>query len=391
MLFDKKNILIGITSSIAAYKIYELIRLYKKNNFEVKVVISPNALNFISTVTIETLSKNKLYVNQFDKREDIEHISLIEWADIFVIAPISANTISKIASGIADNLLTSTVCAYIGTKKPLVIAPAMNTNMWNNPIIQNNLSVLKNLNVEIINPESGFLACGETGIGRLANINKIYDKSLRLLFQNKENNSKKIVVTIGGTKEKIDSVRYITNSSSGKMGTALADWAYYKGYEVSAITTIELDKNYETINVVNACEMLEELKKVEFDHLIMTAAVGDFRSSNPKDFKISKESIENDFTLNLVKNPDVVKEIAKNKKENQKITGFCLADNNLIECAKQKLINKNLDYIVANDVKTALNTNKNSVTIISKSGKIIDIDLDDKSTIARKILEVICD
>ena len=386
-----KNILIGISSSIAAYKIYELIRLYKKNGYSVKVVLTKNALNFVSPLVIETLSQNKCYFEQFSSREDVEHISLATWADVFILAPASANTISKCATGIADNLLLSVFCAYLGYKKPVLFAPAMNDGMWENPIIQENILKLKNLNCDFIDPQSGFLACGSEGKGRLADINLIYQKSLRLLYQDKKNNSKKIIVTLGGTREKIDSVRFITNSSSGKMGSAIASWAYYLGYEVKAISTVDLSSPFEIINVNSADEMLEALKQEDFDYLIMTAAVGDFKALNQSKTKISKEDIEQEFNLKLTKNPDVVATIAKNKKENQKIIGFCLTDKDLINCAKNKLENKNLDFIIANDVKTALNTDKNKVTIIEKSGKMIDIDLDTKENIARKILEVVCD
>lgn len=386
-----KNILIGITSSISAYKIYELIRLYKKNNFNVKVITTPNALNFISPLVIETLSENKIYCEQFKSRDDVEHISLANWADIFIIAPISANTISKLALGLADNLLSSVFCAYLGYKKPILLAPAMNTGMWKNPIIQNHIETLKKYNCDFIEPQEGFLACGTEGKGRLAQIDFIYQKTLRNLFQKKENNSKKILITLGGTRENIDSVRFITNASSGKMGTAISDWAYYLGFEVSVISTIKPDKPYKIINVNSADEMLEELKKQDFDYLIMSAAVGDFKVENNSEFKISKENTGDFLELKLIKNPDVVATIAQNKKENQKIIGFCLTDKDLINCAQNKLKNKNLDYIIANDVKTALNTDKNKVTIIEKSGRIIDIDLDTKENIAKKILEVVCD
>jgi len=388
----KKNILVGITSSIASYKIYELIRLYKKNNYNVKVVVTKNALNFISPVVIETLSENPLYYEQFNSRDDIEHISLNDWADVFVIAPISANTVSKCAMGIADNLLTSVFCAFLGAKKPILLAPAMNENMYNNPIVQENISKLINYGCEIVDCESGFLACKANGVGRLASIEKIYEYTLRCLFQKKENNNKKIVVTLGGTREKIDSVRYITNSSSGKMGEALCNWAFRFGYDVCAISCVDLlNKPYEVIYVNSAQEMLDKLKLQEFDYLIMSAAVSDFRVENASDIKISKENIGNSFSLNLIKNPDVVSEISKNKKNNQKIIGFCLTDLDLINCAKSKLINKNLDFIVANEISTALNTENNRVTIIDKNDTIINVEFDTKENIAKRILEVTCD
>ena len=391
MKTNSKNILLGITSSIAAYKAYELIRLYKKNGYNVKVVTTQNALQFISPLVVETLSENKCFYNQFESRDNVEHISLASWADIFVIAPASANTISKCAQGFADNLLTSVFCAYLGYKKPVLFAPAMNTGMWENPIIQENILKLKSVDCDFVEPQEGFLACKTQGKGRLADINLIYHQTLRNLYQNKENNSKKIVVTMGGTKEAIDSVRYITNSSSGKMGNAIATWAYYLGYDVTGISTIDKTNPYNTILVSSAVNMLEELEKLEYNYLIMAAAVGDFKASNPSETKISKEDISNEFDLKLTKNPDVVATLASKKQAHQKVIGFCLTDKDLINCAKNKLKNKNLDFIVANDVKTALNTNQNKVTIIEKSGKIIDIDLDTKENIARKILEVVCD
>ncbi len=399
----KKNILIGITSSIASYKIYELIRMYKKNDFDVKVILTPNCLNFISPLIVETLTNNKVYIDQFAPRTNVEHICLVDWADIFLIAPISANTVSKCAQGIADNLLTSIFCAYLTTKKPLLLAPAMNNNMYNNPIVQNNLNILKTHGCEIINPVKGFLACGSENIGRLADLDIIYHNSLRLLFQNKENNSKKILITSGGTREYIDNVRYITNSSSGKMGTCLALNAFYQGFDVELITTLDIVKidglsfNFNNFTLFKtkmldcAHDLLEEIRKTDFDYLIMAAAVGDFRAKNKSEKKLSKKETGEVFNLELVQNPDVVAQIAKNKKQNQKIIGFCLADCDLIETAKNKLTGKNLDFIIANNVKTALNTNKNKVTIISKDDKIIDIELDSKMNIAKKILEVVCD
>ena len=382
-----KNILVGITSSIASYKIYELLRLYKKAGFNVKTVLSDNALNFVSPVTLETITNEKCYYKQFEEKTDVEHIHLVDWADILVVAPVSANTISKFANGIADNLLTSVFCAYMGSKKPILLAPAMNTNMLNNPIIQMNLDILETY-CELAPTQEGFLACGSEGDGRLCDIELIFQKTLRAIYQDKENNSKKVVVTVGGTKEAIDNVRFISNSSSGRMGIALADWAYYKGYDVTAITTIPTNRTYKTVEVKTALEMLSSLKKTEFDYLIMAAAVGDFRAEKISSKKIEKANIENNLDIKMIKNPDIVATMAKNKKENQVIIGFCLGDENLIENAKAKLESKNLDYIVANDIKTALDTDNNKVTIIKKDGTIFDIDLDIKEKVARKILEV---
>ncbi len=381
-----KNILLGITSSIASYKTYELIRLYKKAGFNVKTVLSDNALNFVSPLTFETLTNDKCYYKQYGEKTDIEHVGLVDWADVFVVAPLSANSIAKFANGICDNLLSSVFCAYLGSKKPILLAPAMNCDMLNNPIVQMNLDILDTY-CEIAPTEKGFLACGKEGDGRLCNIEIIFQKTARLLFQNPKNNSKKVIVTIGGTREAIDNVRYISNSSSGKMGIALADWAYYKGYDVVEVTTIPADRAYKTVNVGTALEMLSVLKKSKFDYLIMAAAVGDFRAEHISNKKIEKSKIVDNLEVKMVKNPDIVATIAESKKENQVIIGFCLGDENLIESAKKKLKAKNLDFIVANDVTTALNTDTNKVTIISKNGKICNIDADIKERVARKIIE----
>ena len=381
-----KNILLGITSSIASYKTYELIRLYKKAGFNVKTVLSENALNFVSPLTFETLTNDKCYYKQYGEKTDIEHVGLVDWADVFVVAPLSANSIAKFANGICDNLLSSVFCAYLGSKKPILLAPAMNCDMLNNPIVQMNLDILDTY-CEIAPTEKGFLACGKEGDGRLCNIEIIFQKTMRLLFQNPKNNSKKVIVTIGGTREAIDNVRYISNSSSGKMGIALADWAYYKGYDVVGVTTIPADRAYKTVNVGTALEMLSVLKKSKFDCLIMAAAVGDFRAEHISNKKIEKSQIVDNLEVKMIKNPDIVATIAENKKENQVIIGFCLGDENLIENAKKKLKAKNLDCIVANDVTAALNTDSNKVTIISKNGKICNIEADIKERVARKIIE----
>ena len=226
-----KNILIGICGGIAAYKICNLIRKFKKNGANVQVVATPNALNFITKLTLQTLSQNDVKVDEFEniKNYSPEHISFADNSDIFIIAPASANTISKISTGVCDNLLTSVACAYT---KPIIFAPAMNCNMWNNDAVQKNIETLKLRGHIICEPESGFLACGYTGQGRLCNIDKIFDKTVDVLENQTKLKGKKIVITAGGTREKIDSVRFLSNYSSGKMGTALSDTAYNQGAEM---------------------------------------------------------------------------------------------------------------------------------------------------------------
>lgn len=383
-----KTVLIGITGAIAAYKICDLIRLFKKNNANVKVVVTPNALNFVTKTTLETLSQNPVDIEQFNIKEyKPEHIALTDEADIFVIAPITANTISKITHGVSDNLLTSTFCAF---KKPVIIAPCMNTNMWENPAIQENLRILKDRNITIIEPETGFLACGTNGKGRLAEINKIFEAAKKLLLPEQILKGKKIVITAGGTKENIDAVRYIGNYSSGKMGTALADNAYKLGAEVVLISAIETQKPYKVINVQTAEEMFDAVKK-EFNDaysLIMAAAVSDYRVKNQSIQKIKKDG--NPLIIELIENPDILKEMSKIKKENQILVGFCAESQNLIEYAKTKIQKKNCDFICANDISrkdTGFSSDYNELYIIDKEMNMYKIEKTTKQNAALKILE----
>lgn len=384
-----KNVLIGLTGSIAAYKTAELIRLFKKEGMEVKVVSTESGLLFLGEKTLETLSNNPVYVDTFQKHSETKHISLADWADVFVIAPISANSISKIAAGIADNLLTSIVCAYLGKNNPLFIAPAMNDGMWNNPIIKENILKLKNIGVNVIEPINGFLACGSEGTGKMEDPSIIFEKVKNSLIEKK---NKKIVVTAGGTREYIDPVRFISNSSSGKMGISLADSAYNMGYDVSLITTVNVKKPYNVIPVETAEDMLNKTKE-EFqnaDYLIMAAAVSDFRVKNIKNSKIEKSEINNgSYNVELVLNPDILKNIAQIKKENQKVIGFSLSTENLVEIAKRKLNEKNLDFIVANEAKVALNKDTNEVLVIDKNENITKIGPYKKEEIAKLILEIV--
>lgn len=389
-MLTNKNILIGITGGISAYKICSLIRLFKKNNANVKVVVTENALNFVTKTTLETLSQNKIYVDEFnnDTWKPI-HIELSEWADIFVVAPASANTVAKIACGICDNLLTSTICAY---NKKLVVVPTMNCNMWNNTIVQQNISKLKELeNMYILNPNSGFLACGVNGDGRMAEPEEIFDFIVDLLNDNKFLSGKKFIVTAGGTKEPIDPIRCITNHSSGKMGIAMADEIHRAGGEVLLITTVSVNKSYKVIRVNTTVDILNEVKNNinEDMNVVMTASISDYRVENVSDQKIKKEN-NGELVLKLVQNPDVLKEIAKIRTDKQKIIGFCAETENVVENAIKKIKSKNLDYIVANDVSRkdiGFNVDYNEVVLIDKDCKQVKIDRDTKHNISRKVLE----
>ena len=386
------NILIGITGGIAAYKVCNLIRLYKKSGADVRVVATENALQFVTKLTLQTLSNNEVYTNNFEiKNYKPEHISLCDEADIFVIAPASANTISKIANGICDNLLTTTACAF---KKPILFAPAMNTNMWENVFIQENISKLKNNGYEFIEPESGYLACGTEGKGRMAEPEQIFEKTVEILDSknNKIKKKKKILITAGGTKEKIDPVRYITNCSSGKMGLALADSAHNMGADVTLVSTFKVDRQYKNIIAETAREM-EKVVKSELENqdcVIMAAAVSDFRIAEYSEQKIKKTS-EDKITLELVKNPDILKEISAMETK-ATIVGFCAESENLLNNAKEKIKNKGCDYLVANDISSkdiGFSSDFNEVYMLDKNLNINHIKRDTKLNIAKKILEKI--
>ena len=385
-MLSGKTILLGITGGIAAYKMCELIRMYKRANANVLVVCTPNALNFVTKLTLQNLSQNDVAVEEFDVKDfKPEHISYADSADIMVIAPATANTISKIATGVCDNLLTSIACAFT---KPVIIAPAMNCNMWENPVLQENLH---KLHYEILEPESGFLACGYEGKGRLCSLDKIFDKTVELLNY-KPLKGKKIVITSGGTIEDIDPVRYISNYSSGKMGLALADTAKNLGADVTLITTKDIQRRYNVIKVKSAIDMKSAVEN-EFesaDCVIMAAAVADYRVKEVAPQKMKKTS-EDEITLTLVKNPDILKEISSIKKS-QIVVGFCAESENLIENAKEKIAKKGCDYLIANDISRkdiGFSSDYNEVTILDKNGNMTKIERTDKATVARKIFEAI--
>ncbi len=369
MLLSGKKILLGITGGIAAYKICDLIRKYIKSGADVKVVLTPNALNFVTETTLKALTRNQVFIHQFEEFDwKPGHINLSDEADLFVIAPASANSIGKIANGICDNLLTSLVTAF---NKPVILAPAMNSKMWQNKFVQKNIAKLANSGFFIIEPEEGELACGYEGQGRLADTEKIFKKTCEILQKQNFLKGKKIIVTAGGTKEPIDPVRFIGNRSSGKMGFAIADAAYKYGAKVCLITTIEVCKPYETIKIDTAQELLSVLtqKFPESDALIMSAAVADYRVKEICDNKIKKDKNEDEINIQLVKNPDILKEISKIKTSSQLVVGFCAETENLIENAVSKMENKNLDFIVANDVsqkEIGFESDYNIVTIIDR-------------------------
>ena len=389
-MLSGKTVLIGITGGIAAYKICELIRLFKRANANVKVICTPNAMNFVTKLTLQNLSQNEVGIEEFEIPDfKPEHISYADGADIMVIAPATANTISKIANGICDNLLTSVVCAF---HKPVIIAPAMNCNMWQNQAVQENLKKLAAYGYTILEPENGFLACGYEGQGRLCALEKIFDAAVKKLSQQKPLEGEKIIITAGGTIEDIDPVRYISNYSSGKMGIALADTAYSLGADVHLITTVSTQKPYVVEKVKSAREMQNALDETfqNADCVIMAAAVADYRVKQQSEQKIKKTSDE-EITLTLVKNPDILKHLCEIK-THQTVVGFCAESENLIENAKEKISQKGCDYLIANDISRkdiGFSSDYNEVSILKKDGSIKKLEKADKYTIARQIFEEI--
>lgn len=389
-MLSGKNVLIGITGGIAAYKICELVRMFKRQNASVRVICTPNAMNFVTKLTLQNLSQNEVGIEEFEIPDyRPEHISYADEADIMIIAPATANTVGKIANGICDNLLTSVVSAF---KKPVLIAPAMNCNMWQNGIVQENVEKLRRYGYEIIEPEGGFLACGTEGIGRLCSLDKIFDRAVEVLNSKKKLSGKKIVITSGGTIENIDPVRYISNYSSGKMGIALADAAFNLGADVVLISTVDTVRGYKVIKVKSALDMKNAVD-TEFDNadcVIMAAAVADYRAKKILDNKMKKTPLD-EISIELVKNPDILKEISL-RKTTQKVVGFCAESENLIANAIEKIQKKGCDYLIANDISRSdigFSSDYNEVVILDKNGVVKKLERQSKNEIAKQILEVI--
>ena len=370
-MLSGKCVVLGVTGSIAAYKIANLASALKKLHVDVNVIMTRNATNFINPITFETLTGNKCLVDTFDRnfQYNVEHVSLAKKADIFMVAPASANVIGKIAGGIADDMLTTTIMA---AKCPKLISPAMNTNMYENPIVQDNIKKLEHYGYEIINPASGYLACGDTGAGKMPEPDTLLAYILRTISHEKDLEGKKVLVTAGPTQEAIDPVRYITNHSTGKMGYAIAKNCMLRGAKVTLVTgkvAIEPPMFVDVIPVVSAADMAEAVKKAaqEQDIIIKTAAVADYRPANPAAEKIKKK--EGDSSIQLERTEDILSYLGAHKREGQYICGFSMETENMLENSRAKLIKKNVDMIIANNLKVSgagFGTDTNIVTIITK-------------------------
>ncbi len=388
---EKKKILLGITGGIAAYKSLFLIRLFIKNNYQVKVVATRNALEFITPLSIETLSNNRLYADVFDSPDEYttEHISITDDADVFVVAPATANSIGKFANGIADDALSTTFLAF---NKTVFIARSMNTKMMEHYTVTKNINYLKSNGVHFIEPEVGDLACGYQGKGRMAEPEAIFEQVHNFFRGEQKFKGKKVLISAGPTHESIDPVRFIGNYSSGKMGFHLAEEFEKNGAEVVLIAgpvALKTPSNIRRINITTAEEMLNACKS-EFltaDITIMAAAVADYKPAEVSLQKIKKS--ENHLELQLTKTTDILGTLGRMKKLNQFLVGFALETNNEKENALSKLHTKNLDFIVLNSLNDngagfAHNTNK--ITIMDKQGNITDYPLKSKKEVARDIL-----
>ena len=390
-MLDKKNILIGVTGGIAAYKVVEVASLLKKSGANVKIMMTKHATEFVSPRTFQEITNNAVSVEMFGDAANfhVAHIGLANFADLILIAPATANFLAKMAHGIADDLLTTTILAFDGK---ILVAPSMNTKMYENSVTQANLAVLKARGVQILEPNAGILACGTVGKGRLPEPTEICAQIEKFFAQDKILAGKKVVVTAGGTIEAIDPVRYIGNRSSGRMGYEIAKSAVNAGAEVVLISG---NSNLEPPNglksffkVESALEMREKVLN-EFetaDCVIMSAAVADYRVKNISAQKI-KKSAEN-LTLELVKNPDILKEIGALKK-NQILVGFAAETQNILEYARKKLVEKNLNFIVANDVTAegaGFAVKTNIASIIWRNGEVENFSKMTKADLAEKIV-----
>ena len=387
-----KTVLLGVTGSIAAYKIASLASALKKLHADVHVLMTENATNFINPITFETLTGNKCLVDTFDRnfQYSVEHVSLAKKADVVMLAPASANVIGKIAHGIADDMLTTTIMAC---KCKKIVAPAMNTNMFENPIVQDNLKVLEHYNYEVISPAVGYLACGDTGAGKMPEPELLLEYILREIAREKDMKGLHVLVTAGPTQESIDPVRYITNHSTGKMGYAIAKNAMLRGADVTLVsghTSIEKPDFVKVVDVESAQDMYEAVA-AEFDNqdiLIMSAAVADYRPVNPADNKIKKK--EGDSSIELERTTDIIGTLAP-KKKNQFVCGFSMETENMLENSKAKLEKKNLDMIVANNLKVkgaGFGTDTNIVTIITKD-EVKELPIMSKDEVANALLNEI--
>ena len=391
-MLQGKHIVLGVTGSIAAYKIATLASMLKKRKADVTVIMTPNATNFINPITFEELTGNKCLVDTFDRnfQHNVAHVSLARQTDVFMVAPASANVIAKAAHGIADDMLTTTLLAC---ECPKLIAPAMNTRMYLNPIVQDNMKILQNYGMEVITPAVGYLACGDTGEGKMPEPELLLEYIIKALYP-KDMEGTKVLVTAGPTQEKIDPVRYITNHSTGKMGYAIARAAMMRGAEVTLVTgktDLIPPMGVHTVEITSAADMAQAVKECaqEQDIIIKAAAVADYRPMHTADEKMKKTN--NDMSILLERTEDILGFLGSHKREGQFLCGFSMETENMIENSRKKLEKKNLDLIVANNLKeqgAGFGTDTNIVTLLARNDTI-QLPIMGKDEVADQLLTYI--
>ena len=392
-MLQGKTVLLGVTGSIAAYKIAYLASALKKLHAQVHVLMTENATNFINPITFESLTGNKCLVDTFDRnfQFQVEHVSIAKQADVVMIAPASANVIGKLAHGIADDMLTTTIMAC---KCKKIISPAMNTNMYENPIVQDNLAILQHYGYEVIEPASGYLACGDTGAGKMPEPEMLLEYILREIAKEKDLSGRKVLVTAGPTQEAIDPVRYITNHSSGKMGYALAKAAMLRGAQVTLVSgpcAIEPPPFVKLVPIVTAKEMFDAVTSVSFeqDIIIKAAAVADYRPAKVFDDKVKKQ--EGQMSIDLEKTDDILQYLGDNRVPGQFLCGFSMETQNMLGNSRAKLGKKHLDMVAANNLKVAgagFQGDTNVLTLITQD-EDVSLQLMSKEDAANIILDKI--
>ena len=389
-----KSIVLGVTGSIAAYKIANLASMLVKLNADVHVIMTQNATHFITPMTFETLTNNKCIVDTFDRNFnfDVKHVSLAKKGQLFLIAPCTANVIGKVANGICDDMLTTTIMA---TKAPVLFSPAMNTGMWENPILQDNLQKLKHYGYHIIEPIEGRLACGDTGNGKMASEETLLQHILLHLAKEQDLKGKKLLITAGPTQEAIDPVRFITNHSAGKMGYALAKMAALRGAEVTLVSgpvSLQPFAGVRKIDVISAQDMFEAVtsRSAEQDAIIMCSAVADYKPATYASQKVKKSDA--DLRIDLTRTLDILGYLGEHKRDGQVLVGFSMETEQLLENSRAKLDKKNADLICANSIsssQTGFAVDTNKVTLITRQ-EVTELPLCSKEQTADLILDKIC-
>ena len=390
-----KTVVLGVTGGIAAYKIANLASMLVKQHANVRVIMTQNATNFITPTTFETLTVKKCLVDTFDRNFEfqVEHVSLAKQADIFMIAPATANVIAKVAHGLADDMLTTT---FLACRSPKYIVPAMNTQMYENPITQDNLNICRKYGMHVIEPASGYLACGDTGAGKMPEPETLFEYILQELACEKDLAGKKVLVTAGPTREAIDPVRYITNHSTGKMGYAIARAAARRGAEVTLVSgpvDLKAPLGVRLVPVISAKDMFDAVTSVsaEQDAIIKAAAVADYRPAVVGAEKTKKS--DGNMNIELERTDDILAWLGAHRREGQVLCGFSMETHNMLENSRAKLAKKNVDMIVANSLRTAgagFGTDTNLVTVITKDGAE-ELELMSKDQVAHELLNRIFD